>query len=159
VATLSNSYSQYNSEEVGFNHQQKTIGVVTSNWNSHITHNLEGGALQILRKHGVGRIEVIRVPGSFELVAGCIKLHQRLPQLDAIICLGSVIRGETAHFDYVCSAVSNGIMDLNIRLQIPVIFGVLTDDNEDQAIARSGGSLGNKGIEAAVTALLMSNIE
>jgi len=158
LATQSNGYSDYNAEEVGLNHSHRIIGLVTSMWNRHITGNLEKGATDTLQKHGVGQIETMHVPGSFELVAGALKLKEKNPQIEAIICLGSVIRGETAHFDYVCSAVSQGIMTLNIELGIPVIFGVLTDDTEAQALSRSGGKLGNKGIEAAVTALLMTKL-
>ena len=91
---------------------------------------------------------------SFELVYGANKMSNK--NVDAIICLGCVIRGETSHFDYICNSVSNGIMNLNIELDIPVIFGVLTDNTKQQSLDRSGGKLGNKGIEAAVTAVQMA---
>ena len=93
---------------------------------------------------------------SFELIFGAKILSRN--EVDAIICLGSVIQGETKHFDYVCQAVSNGIKDLNITLDIPVIFGVLTDNTMEQALNRSGGKHGNKGIEAAVTAIKMAHL-
>jgi 6,7-dimethyl-8-ribityllumazine synthase len=101
-------------------------------------------------------IEMIEVPGSFELIYGTKILAKK--NLDAIICLGSVIQGKTKHFDYVCQAVSNGIKDLNISLDIPIIFGVLTDNTMEQAISRSGGNHGNKGIEAAITAIKMADL-
>ena len=101
-------------------------------------------------------IKNLEVPGSFELIYGTKILAKR--KLDAIICLGSVIKGETKHFDYVCQAVSNGIKDLNISLDIPIIFGVLTDNTMEQAVSRSGGSNGNKGIEAAITAIKMAHL-
>ena len=94
------------------------------------------------------------VPGSYELVFGAKIAYKKNP--DAIICLGSIIQGETKHFDYVCSAVSNGIKDLNVQLDIPIIFGVLTNNNMQQAISRSGGKHGNKGVEAAITAIEMA---
>ena len=135
-----------------------TFGVVVSKWNSNITENLFKGALKTLIDYGVnmGDINKINVPGSFELVYGAKIAARSKPS--AIICLGSIIKGETRHFDFVCQSVSNGIMDLNIKLDIPVIFGVLTDDNMQQAINRSGGKYGNKGVEAAVTAIKMAHL-
>ncbi|MBT3962549.1 MAG: 6,7-dimethyl-8-ribityllumazine synthase, partial [Flavobacteriales bacterium] len=99
-------------------------------------------------------IKTLKVPGSYELPLGAqwaIEKHE----LDAVICVGSVIRGETAHFDYVCQAVSQGVKDVSLEYNLPVIFGVLTDDNIEQSRARSGGEHGNKGTEAALTALEM----
>ena len=129
------------------------FGVVVSKWNEKITNNLLNGVLDTLYSFNVvqSNIVVFEVPGSFELIYGAKKINEK--NVDAIICLGCVIKGETSHFDYICSSVSNGIMNLNIDLDVPVIFGVLTDDNEQQSIDRSGGKLGNKGIEAAVTAV------
>ena len=98
----------------------------------------------------------MEVPGSFELIFGTKILSKK--NVDAIICLGSVIKGQTKHFDYVCQGVTNGIKDLNISLGIPVIFGVLTDNTMDQAINRSGGKHGNKGVEAAITAIKMADL-
>lgn len=132
------------------------FGIVVSEWNEEITEGLYEGAVEALLACGVSESDIERfdVPGSFELVHGA-KLVSDHKTVDAIICLGSVIRGETAHFDYVCSAVAQGIKDLNVQLSIPVIFGVLTDDHIDQSRARSGGKHGNKGAEAGVTAVKM----
>lgn len=132
------------------------VAIVVSSWNASVTENLYQGALDVLTQKGCTSIDRIDVSGSFELIYGCKKaVHAGF---DAVIALGSVIRGETAHFDYVCQAVSNGIKDLNLLGIVPVIFGVLTDDTLDQAQARSGGKLGNKGAEAAAAAIQMANI-
>lgn len=132
------------------------FGIVVSEWNEEITEGLYKGAHEALIQCGVSEadIERVNVPGSYELVFGA-KLLAKSKPVDAIICLGSVIRGETAHFDYVCSAVAQGIKDLNVQLDVPVIFGVLTDDHIEQSRARSGGKHGNKGTEAGVTAVKM----
>jgi 6,7-dimethyl-8-ribityllumazine synthase len=134
------------------------IGIVVSKWNNKITDGLYNGAFTTLIESGVSEnnIEKIEVPGSFELIFGAKVLSRK--DVDVIICLGSVIQGETKHFDYVCQAVSNGIKDLNISLNIPVIFGVLTDNTMEQAVNRSGGKHGNKGVEAAVTAIKMVHL-
>ena len=133
-----------------------TIAIVQSKWNSEITDGLYSGAHDLLLKAGVqdSNIKTLKVPGSYELPLGAqwaIEKHE----LDAVICVGSVIRGETAHFDYVCQAVSQGVKDVSLEYNLPVIFGVLTDDNIEQSRARSGGEHGNKGTEAALTALEM----
>ena len=143
MATKKTNLSTFNKDEVP-NAKGLRFGIVVSQWNKNITDGLLKGVNDTL----------IEVPGSFELIYGTKILAKR--KLDAIICLGSVIKGETKHFDYVCQAVSNGIKDLNISLHIPVIFGVLTDNTMEQAVSRSGGSNGNKGIEAAVTAIKMA---
>ncbi|MEX2595540.1 MAG: 6,7-dimethyl-8-ribityllumazine synthase [Salibacteraceae bacterium] len=130
--------------------------IVKSEWNAEVTDGLFSGAHDLLIDAGVSKNQIVtmNVPGSFELPL-CAQWAIERYDADAVICLGSVIRGETSHFDYVCQAVSQGIKDVNLRYGVPVIFGVLTDDNMDQARARSGGKHGNKGIEAAVTALKM----
>jgi 6,7-dimethyl-8-ribityllumazine synthase len=135
------------------------FGIVWSEWNHDITHALYTGALQTLVKHGAKpeNIFSITVPGSFELTLGAQKMAMR-NDIDAVICIGCVIQGETKHFDFICSAVANGITDLNIKFNKPVIFGVLTPDNMQQAIDRAGGKHGNKGDEAAVTAIKMLSI-
>ena len=132
------------------------FGIVVSKWNNDITNNLLKGAYETLIEHGATDKDILKyeVPGSYELIFGAKIASKKNP--DAIICLGSIIKGETKHFNYVCSAVSSGIKDLNIKLDIPVIFGVLTDNNINQAISRSGGKLGNKGVEAAITAIEMA---
>jgi len=133
------------------------FGVVVSEWNREITGKLEQGALSQLNRQGVlpDDITLLHVPGSFELpFAG--RLLAEKDGYDAIILLGCVIRGETSHYDYVCQGVTQGTMELNLRYAVPFIFGVLTTENEEQALARAGGELGNKGEEAAVTAIRMA---
>ena len=149
--------SEYDQYDIA-NSKGLSFGVVVSKWNSNITENLFKGAIKTLIDCGVIIEDIVRidVPGSFELVYGAKIAARSKPS--AIICLGSIIKGETKHFDFVCQSVSNGIMDLNIKLDIPVIFGVLTDDNMQQAINRSGGKYGNKGVEAAVTAIKMAHL-
>ena len=157
MATTNNNLSDFNKETLPDASNMK-IGIVVSQWNNKITDGLYNGAYNTLIDSGVSEnnIEKIEVPGSFELIFGAKILSRK--DVDAIICLGSVIQGETKHFDYVCQAVSNGIKDLNISLDIPVIFGVLTDNTMEQAVNRSGGKHGNKGVEAAVTAINMVHL-
>jgi 6,7-dimethyl-8-ribityllumazine synthase len=134
------------------------FGIVVSRWNSNITDNLLKGSLDLLYSKKVPKdnIQILSVPGSFELVYGCKKMQQK--QVDVVIAIGSVIKGETKHFDFICNATSNGIKDLNVNGRCPVIFCVLTDDSMEQSIARSGGKLGNKGTEAAIAAIKMAII-
>ena len=157
MATTNNNLSDFNKDSLPDSSSMK-IGIVVSKWNNKITDGLYNGAFTTLIESGVSEnnIEKIEVPGSFELIFGAKLLSRK--DVDVIICLGSVIQGETKHFDYVCQAVSNGIKDLNISLNIPVIFGVLTDNTMEQAVNRSGGKLGNKGVEAAVTAINMVHL-
>ena len=157
MATTNNNLSDFNKDSLPDSSNMK-IGIVVSQWNNKITDGLYNGAFTTLIESGVSEnnIEKIEVPGSFELIFGAKLLSRK--DVDAIICLGSVIQGETKHFDYVCQAVSNGIKDLNISLNIPVIFGVLTDSTMEQAVNRSGGKHGNKGVEAAVTAINMVHL-
>ncbi len=133
------------------------IGIVVSQWNPDITSALLDGAKDILQKAGVpgSQIEVAHVPGSFELPWGARQL-MKADKKDAIICLGCIIQGETRHDEYIATAVANGIMQLGIMSGIPVIFGVLTTSTEEQAKERAGGRHGNKGAEAAATALHMA---
>lgn len=133
--------------------------VVYAGWNPDVTHALRDGALDTLRKAGVGKenIMVCEVPGTVELVNAAATLLKEFERLSAIIVIGCVIRGDTPHFDYVCQIVSQGAASLNARGETPVIFGVLTVDNLQQALDRAGGSLGNKGAEAAVAAIDMAN--
>jgi len=136
------------------------IGIVVSEWNEHITENLKKGCVDALLDCGVRQqnIFIAHVPGSFELPLGAQLLFEN-QALDAVICLGCVIRGETAHFDFVSQACANGIQSVSLKLSKPVIFGVLTDDTLEQSIARSGGDKGNKGIEAAITAIKMAGLQ
>ena len=132
------------------------FALIVSRWNSEITDRLFEGARKILQQHQAKQIDRIDVPGSFELVyASRVAMEKKY---DAIIAIGNVIRGETSHFDYVCQGVTNGIQQLNALGTVPVIFCVLTDDTIAQSRARSGGSLGNKGEEAAVAAIKMANL-
>ncbi len=155
MATANNNLSDYSKVDLP-SAEGMRFAIIVSEWNNHITENLFIGAKQTLISSGIKQNDIVRidVPGSFELVFGA-KIASKC-NYDAIICLGSVIKGETDHFHYVCNAVSSGIKDLNLNGDIPVVFGVLTDNNEQQAIDRSGGKYGNKGIEAAVTAIKMA---
>lgn len=132
------------------------IGIVVSDWNDFVTYNLRDAALSILEKEGVKseNISVYSVPGAFELSYASMQLCAA-EKHNAVIAIGCVIRGETPHFDFVCDAVAQGIKDCNVMTDVPAIFCVLTDDTQEQSVARSGGNLGNKGVEAAVTALRM----
>lgn len=135
------------------------FGIVVSEWNEEITDNLYKGAYNTLLDHGVNKdnIFISNVPGSFELIYGCKHMIKN-NNLNALIAIGSVIKGETKHFDFVCEAVSQGIKDINILYDVPTIFCVLTDDNRQQALDRSGGKHGNKGIESAIAAIKMANL-
>jgi 6,7-dimethyl-8-ribityllumazine synthase len=134
------------------------FGIIVAEWNAEITNALYRGAIATLAKHGAlaQNIHTFHVPGSFELTpAADILLKHR--KVDAVICLGCLIQGETRHFDFICSAVANGLSNIAIKYSKPVIFGVLTTDNQQQAIDRAGGIHGNKGDEAAVTAIKMAH--
>ena len=132
------------------------IGIVASEWNRAITSQLVEGSCNTLERHGVRseNIYIAWVPGSIELTFGARRMAEELT-VDGIIAIGCVIKGDTSHFDYVCSSVTQGITELNLRYDIPFIFGVLTTDNTHQAEERAGGIYGNKGNEAAITAIKM----
>jgi 6,7-dimethyl-8-ribityllumazine synthase len=151
--------SSYNKEHLP-DAQSMRIGIVVSEWNDHITSNLLKGCVETLTDCGVSskNIMVAHVPGSFELGLGAQLLFEN-HKPEAVVCLGCVIRGETAHFDFVSNACAAGIQQLSLKIGKPVIFGVLTDDTEEQSIARSGGSKGNKGTEAAITAIKMIGLQ
>ena len=136
----------------------KKFAIVVAEWNEDITGALYEGAVASLLAHGVKRKNIIRknVPGSFELTLGGLWMAEK-KDVAAVICLGCVIQGDTPHFDYICQAVANGITEVNIKTKKPVIFGVLTTLTKQQAIDRAGGKLGNKGEEAALTAIQMLN--
>lgn len=135
---------------------EMTIGIVVAEWNSEITEALYKGAEQTLLDAGCAKKNIVRhnVPGSFELPTGALWVAGYL-NVDAVICIGCVIQGETPHFEYICSAVSKGLVDLSLKMHKPFIFGVLTTNTAEQARERAGGKHGNKGIEAAVAAIKM----
>ena len=157
MATAYQNLSEYDFNSVP-NGAGKKIGIVVAEWNKNITEKLLEGACNTLEKHGVlaQDIFVKRVPGSFELTFGAKRITET-KDLDAEIVLGCVVRGDTPHFDYVCSGVTQGITELNLMYDIPFIFGLLTTDTMQQSEDRAGGKYGNKGDEAAVTALKMIN--
>ena len=132
------------------------IGIIAAEWNPEITNAMLDGAVDTLRQHGVdaGNILVRRVPGTFELSSAADMMLDRTT-VDAVICIGCVIQGETRHFEFICQAVSQGLTNVAIKHNRPVIFSVLTTDNMQQALDRAGGRHGNKGVEGAVTALKM----
>ncbi len=137
-----------------------TIAIIVSEWNNKITNALRDGAVKTLLENGVEEknIMVRYVPGSFELTLGAQLACDHITT-NAVICLGCVIQGETRHFDFICNAVANGITNVSLKFNKPVIFGVLTPDNMQQAEDRAGGKHGNKGVEAAITALKMLSLK
>ncbi|MEE0995821.1 MAG: 6,7-dimethyl-8-ribityllumazine synthase [Paludibacteraceae bacterium] len=150
--------SNYNPDLVG-DASGKKFAIVVSDWNSEVTFALLKGAYETLTKHGAKEedITVKHVPGSFELVYASAHIMDEC-DVDAIIALGCVVRGGTPHFDYVCQGTTYGIANLNTQADIPVIFGLLTTDDMQQALDRAGGVHGNKGVECAVTAIRMTEL-
>ncbi len=137
------------------------IVLVKTEWNAAITDELEKGCIAGLEKQGVGKIITLTVPGAIEIpfaIKTFWEHHGKGRKPDAFIALGCVIKGDTPHFDYVCKAITDGVMQLNLTLPVPVIFGVLTVNNEEQAKERIGGSHGHKGEEAAITAMKMISL-
>ena len=159
MARENNNLSNYDKATIP-NAKNFRFGMVVSEWNPKITEGMFQGAFDALLDCGVIKENIVRwnVSGSFELVYGCKKMQQSYPMLDAIIAIGSLIEGETKHFDYVCEATTNGIMQLNLQNEIPIMFCVLTDRTLQQAIDRSGGKHGNKGVEAAIAAIKMAQL-
>lgn len=137
--------------------QDIQIGIVVAEWNSDITDSLFKGAKDALLEHGieVSHILIKRVPGSYELAPAASAMLEYMPSLEAIICLGCIIQGETRHFEFIAQAVSHGIMEVSLQYHKPVLFGVLTCNTMEQAWARAGGKHGNKGVEAAISCLKM----
>ncbi|AZQ58549.1 6,7-dimethyl-8-ribityllumazine synthase [Maribacter sp. MJ134] len=156
MATATKNLSVYDKTTIP-NAKNLRFGIVVSEWNPKITEGLFEGAHRALVDCGAlpSHINRLDVPGSFELTFGCKRLIEK-KDLDAVIAIGSVIKGETKHFDFVCSATAQGIMDLNVATDVPVIFCVLTDNTMQQALDRSGGKHGNKGTEAAIAAIKMA---
>ncbi|WP_136467178.1 6,7-dimethyl-8-ribityllumazine synthase [Flagellimonas onchidii] len=156
MATENKNLSAYDKTKIP-NAKSLRFGIVVSEWNETVTEGLYKGALEALLDCGALLENIVRwnVPGSFELTFGCKKMIST-QNVDVVIAIGSVIRGETSHFDFVCSAAAQGIKDLNVQYDVPVIFSVLTDDTMQQALDRSGGKHGNKGTEAAIAAIKMA---
>ena len=151
--------SKYDPESIP-DASEMRFGIVVSDWNRDITWSLLDGATKTLTKHGVAEDNIVikHVPGSFELTIGAQFLAE-YDDVDGIICLGCVIQGETPHFNYICQGVTQGITQLNLEYNIPFIFGVLTTNDMQQAKDRSGGKHGNKGDEAAITAIRMAALQ
>lgn len=156
MATALRNLSSYDATKVP-DASNMCFGIVVSEWNPEITGALLEGTVNTLERHGAipENIHVKTVPGSFELIYGA---HQMVLNggYDALIVLGSVIKGDTPHFDYICQGVTTGIARLNTTSEIPIIYGLLTTDNLQQALDRAGGKLGNKGDECAVDAIKMA---
>ena len=155
MATENKNLSNYDKNTIP-NAKDFRFGIVVSEWNEQVTEGLFNGAYTALTDCGALHENIVRwnVPGSFELIFGAKQMHEKL-QLDAVIVIGCVIKGETMHFEFVCEGVTQGIKDLNLKYTIPTIFCVLTDNTMQQSIDRSGGKHGNKGIEAAIAAIKM----
>jgi 6,7-dimethyl-8-ribityllumazine synthase len=163
MATANHNLSNYDRATIP-NAKDFRFGIVVSEWNAEITEGLWQGAFDALIDCGALKENIVRwnVPGTFELTYGAARMSKSIyadsGMLDAIIVIGCVIQGETKHFDFVCEGVTQGIKDLNLNGDIPVIFCVLTDNNRQQSIDRSGGKHGNKGTEAAITAIKMAEL-
>lgn len=159
MATKNKNLSAFDSKNVPSGRGKK-IGIIVSEWNDGITDGLKKGALETLMKCGTYERDILieYVPGAFELPLGA-KFLLEYKDVDAVIAIGCVVRGETAHFDYVCQGVTKGIQEVTLQYDKPVMFCVLTDDKMKQSKARSGGGLGNKGIEAAVGVLKMLGLQ
>ncbi|NBL64507.1 6,7-dimethyl-8-ribityllumazine synthase [Flavobacterium sp. NST-5] len=156
MATANKNLSEYDKNTIP-NSENFRFGIVVSEWNDVITEGLFYGAEAALLDCGTLPNNIVRwnVPGSFELVYGAKKMIET-QSVDCVIVIGCVIQGETKHFDFVCEGVTQGIKDLNVQADVPVIFCVLTDNNQQQSIDRSGGIHGNKGTEAAIAAIKMA---
>ncbi len=157
MATANHNLSNYDKNTIP-NASNFRFGIVVSEWNHEVTDGLFKGAQEALIDCGALEDNILKwdVPGSFELIYGSKKMIER--QVDAIIAIGCVIQGETKHFDFVCEGVTQGIKDLNVTSDTPVIFCVLTDNTMQQSLDRSGGKHGNKGTEAAIAAIKMAHL-
>ncbi len=155
MSTQNNNLSNFDSESLP-SAQDMRIGIVVAEWNKVVTEALCEGAINLLKSQGIllENLIVKVVPGSFELPSGAQYLLEK-HAVDSVIVLGCVIQGETRHFDFICQGVTEGVMKLSLKYKKPVIFGLLTTENQEQALDRAGGKHGNKGVEAAVTALQM----
>jgi len=155
MATSNKNLSDHSSKNI-IDVSGKTFAIIVSEWNEEVTESLYSGAYQTLLDNGASKENIIRknVPGSFELTLASQWMASEA-NIDAVICLGCVIQGETKHFDFICDAVAHGITNVGLKYNKPVIFGVLTPNNQQQALDRAGGKHGNKGDEAAITAIKM----
>jgi len=155
MATENKNLSNYDKNTIP-NVKDFRFGIVVSEWNDDVTEGLFKGASDTLLDCGALSQNIVRwnVPGSFELIFGAKKMHEQ-GEVDVVIVIGSLIKGETMHFEYVCEGVTQGIKDLNLMYDIPTIFCLLTDNNKQQSLDRSGGKHGNKGVEAAIAAIKM----
>jgi 6,7-dimethyl-8-ribityllumazine synthase len=155
MASSNKNLSTFSNKNIK-NISDRKFGIVVSEWNSEVTEALYSGTIETLLQNGAAKEHIIRktVPGSYELTLGAQWLAEH-EEIDVVICLGCVIQGETPHFDYICQAVANGITHVGLKFNKPVIFGVLTTLNHQQALDRAGGKHGNKGDEAAATAIKM----
>lgn len=154
MATKNHNLSAYDASTIP-NCESMKFGIVVSEWNNNVTDALMSGAVNTLIACGVSKsnIQVARVPGSFELIFGTAQMLKT--DVDAVIAIGCVIRGDTPHFDYICEGTTNGLSSLNTSQDKPVIYGLITTNNMEQALDRCGGKLGNKGDECAITAIKM----
>jgi len=159
MASSLKNLSEYKKTKLNL-YKETKIGIVVSEWNEEITDALAQGAIDSLMENGIEKknIKVKYVPGTFELALGAQWMAE-YTDIESVICLGCVIQGETRHFDFICDAAANAIAKVGLDYHIPVIFGVLTTDNQQQAQDRAGGKHGNKGVEAAITALKMISLE
>ena len=156
MATENKNLSNYDKNTIP-NAKDFRFGIVVSDWNDEVTEGLYSGAVATLTDCGALPENITRwnVPGSFELIFGARQMHEKV-ELDAVIVIGCVIKGETMHFEFVCEGVTQGMKDLNLLYDVPTIFCVLTDNNMQQSLDRSGGKHGNKGTEAAIAAIKMA---
>ena len=159
MASTIKNLSDYSNKNL-INIANKKFAIVVSEWNEQVTESLYIGAVETLKAHGAQEKNILSetVPGSYELSLGAQWMAAR-PDVDAVICLGCVIQGETRHFDFICDAVANGVTRVSLDYNKPVIFGVLTPDTLQQALDRAGGKHGNKGDEAAITAIKMLGLQ
>ena len=159
MATAYHNLSEYDFESVP-SAENMRLGILVSDWNYNITGALLAGAVKTLQAHGTKEENILveHVPGRFELTFGANQMIQS-GKVDAVIAIGCVVRGDTPHFDYVCAGTTQGIAHLNATTDIPVIYGLITTNNMQQAEDRAGGCLGNKGDECAVAAIKMVNLK
>lgn len=159
MATALKNLSEYDAATIPSG-KGRCFVIIVAEWNAQVTNAMAEGAIKVLKENGVEDNDIVvkHVPGTFELTYAAARCVNGIEKCDAAICIGCVIQGETRHFDFICEGVANGLSSLNAEGKIPVIFGVLTTDNLQQALDRAGGRLGNKGVEAAVTALKMLSI-